>query len=340
VLLGQGGYVVWLGRSRPMGRIQPFVLSLSGAMASFLPWLWIIAQQWSTLQDNTTWSRRALSFLPMMAIWLYNVAVLYFDVPVVVSPLWIGLIEVAIALVVTSLMGFSIYFLCRHTSKAHWLFVVSSIAAIPLWLMGLDLVRGNQLSTAARYMMPSLLGIQLAMAYLLSHQIHSAVQSNRKRFWQGIVLLLIVLSLISCVFQLYQSPKYQKSRNLHNQPIATILNQANSPLLLAESTQTLDVISLSYGLKSEIQIQIFPEHFFEKQLVEKQSILNFTQCQDVFIFSPSPALQTQMRTQMQTLSRSQSAWTMQAVYQPRQLIADEIILSLWSVIPPRASCSG
>lgn len=267
----------------------------------------------------------------MMMIWLYNVAVLYFDVPVVTSPVWIGLLEVSIALAVTGLIGFAIYFLYRQTEIWQWLFVLSLIVAIPLWFILLDLVRGNQLSTAARYMMPSQLGIQLAMAYLLAKQPFIVNKANQKQIWKGIVFLLITLSLISCLFQLNQPPRYQKSRNLHNQPIATILNQAQSPLVWAEPEQAIDLISLSYRLKPEIKVQFFSQPFAES-FAKTNLISTLQQCQNTFLFNPSETLKQYIQSQPQ--------WKLKEVYQPQRLIADEIALSLWTIAPSDSDCSS
>ena len=331
VLLAQGMYVRQLEQGRWSTGMRNYLLAFTGAIGVFTPWLGVMAQHWGSLQDNTTWSRSSLGILPMLMIWLYNVAVLYFDVPVVASPVWIGLLEVLIALAVAGLIGFAVYFLCQHSAKWQWLFVLSLIVAIPGWLILLDLVRGNQLSTAARYMIPSQLGIQLAMAYLLVKQPVIVRKNNQQHIWKGIICLLITLSLISCLFQLKQPPKYQKSRNLHNQPIATILNQAQSPLVWAEPEQAIDLISLSYTLKPEIEIQFFAEPFADF-FPKANSILTSRSCQNVFLFNPSTTLKKYLQ--------SQSQWKVEEAYQPQRLIADEIALSLWSIAPLDPHCSS
>jgi hypothetical protein len=60
---------------------------------------------------------------------------------------------------------------------------------------------------------------------------------------------------MSCIFIVNTSPKYQKTRNIYNIPIAAILNQAKAPVLIAETKETLDIISLSYQLEAIIKIQ-------------------------------------------------------------------------------------
>jgi uncharacterized membrane protein len=312
VLLGQSLYVAALQRWRLTRILRHYSLTLGMAIGAFMPWVVIVVQQWATLQDNTTWTRGSLGLGPMLAIWLYNIAVLYFDVPIVTAPLWIGLLQILVALTIASLIGVAVYYLWRKTAQWQWLFVVSLIATTPACLIAVDVVSGSQISTAARYLLPSHLGIQLAMACVLAHKL--AMASAKRRFvWRWILAFVIAISCISCLFQLYQSPKYQKSRNLHNQPIAAILNQAHRPTLIAESSQTLDVISLSYELQPAVQVQI---------LSPFDSLPNLNRC-NLFIFNPSESLQDKIQATPEV--------RLEAQYQPKRLVPKEIALSLWSV---------
>ena len=310
VILGHSGYVAMMQRWRFGCVFQHYILTLTLAIGAFVPWLVIVVQQWDTLQDNTTWTRGALGRAALLAIWLYNLAVLYFDVPVVLSPLWIGFIEVLTALAIVSFIGGAIYWLCRKTARWQWLLVMSLIVTTPACLIATDLLTGSQISTAARYWLPAHVGIQLAMIYLFTDRLSLKTTKSR---WHGLLIVIIAISCISCGFQLYQSPKYQKSRNLHNQPIATILNQADRPLLIAESSQTLDVISLSYDLQPAVQFQI---------LANSGALPSFKQC-NVFVFNPSRSLLEEIQ--------ANSEVTLTVQYQPTRLVPTEMALSLWSI---------
>jgi uncharacterized membrane protein len=319
VLLGQAVYVVWAWR-HPV-RWRSYALALGGAIGLFSPWLLVILHQWSRLQANTTWTQSSLGLLPMLPIWLYNISVLYFDVPIVTSPLWVGLLEVGTAIAVVSLMVYAINFLRRRTPRECWLFVVSLIATMPVCLIAADLLRGSQISTAARYLLPSHLGIQLAMAHLFAIKLTTPSVHRRNR-WRWIVGLVITISCLSCLFQLHQPPKYQKSRNLHNQPIAAVLNQSTSAMLLAEASETLDVISLSYSLNPAVQVQI---------LSDAASLPALPNC-ELFVLNPSPALQASLQT-VPTIRFTPR-------YQPQRLVPTERVLSLWQVTPiDRTTCS-
>jgi hypothetical protein len=279
----------------------------------------VVVQQWTALQDNTTWTRASLGFAPMLAIWLYNISIVYFDVPVVISPLWIGILEILIALAIVGLMAVAIHCLCRKAAQWQWLFLVSLIATTPACLIAADLLFSSQVSTAARYLLPFHLGMQVMMANLFANKL-SMVHAKRRSVWRWIVSFVITISCISCLFQLYQPPKYQKSRNLHNQPIATILNQADRPILIAEASQTLDVISLSYHLQPTVQLQI---------LSPSGSLPNLKKCH-LFVFNPSRSLQDRIQAIPEV--------TLEAQYQPKRLVPTEISLSLWTIEPHESAC--
>ena len=117
---------------------------------------------------------------------------------------------------------------------------------------------------------------------------------------------------MSCTFILNTSPKYQKNRNIYNIPVAAILNQAKAPVLIAETKENLDIISLSYQLEATIKIQFLPQTNLS-QLVNS--------CENVFLFNPSRNLQNEANRQFK----------LKQVYKPNLLTSDEIALTLWTV---------
>ena len=90
------------------------------------------------------------------------------------------------------------------------------------------------------------------------------------------------------------------------------MNQAKAPVLIAETTETLDIISLSYQLKSTIKVQFLPKANLS-QLVNS--------CENIFLFNPSISWQNETNRQFK----------LKQVYQPNLLTSDEIALTLWTV---------
>jgi uncharacterized membrane protein len=314
VAIGEVFYVLLREGLQFTSRLRRFLVATGVALLAFTPWLLIIANHWGMLQDNTTWMRNPIDSWALMGIWLYNLAVLFFDVPVSIDPSLATLAKVVIALTVIALIAYSFYFLFSKTSQAVWLFVFALAGTTFLALILLDLIFNGQLSTAARYMMPCYLGIQMAIAYLLTHRIYFAVTVAKQQAWRVVALGLISLSLFSCLSHLQTPSKYQKSRNLSNQPIASLLNQADSPTLIATPDQTLDIISLSYLLKPDIKIEISPAIHFESALKS---------CRPLFLFNPSESLIKEIQKRYSFHSRQ--------IYRPERLAPSEIALSLWKI---------
>lgn len=331
VLLGQAVYVALHRRLQ----LRRFSLAALSATAAMLPWLWLIGQQWQTLQANTTWMRLPIEGFAKVTIWFYSVAILYFDVPVIFDPKWVAAGEIAVAAAVVAVIAYAFYKLYQSNYR---LFVLSLSLPVPLTLILIDLFSGGRYSTAPRYMLPFHLGSQLAVAYLFSKKLqfdfNSAISARR---WQRVFALIILLCLLSNLTQMGTSPKYLKNRSLHNFPIAAIINQADQPLLLAESFNMIDLISLSYLLEPEVKLQILPtaqleqlihQSFASENIAPVNNAANQRFCDNVFLFNPSAELQQQIQ--------QDSPLQIEERYRPPVLTASEFILSVWQL--KRPSC--
>jgi uncharacterized membrane protein len=308
VLLGQLGYLGSLNLKPDQWR--RFGLAVLGATAAFCPWLWLIAQQWQTLQANTTWMRLPLDGLSRLIVWFYSIAILYFDVPVRQHPWWIAAAELGCAAVVVTLIGRA-FLSDRSSSSSSSIRFVSCLAfATPLALIGLDLISNGRYSTAPRYLLPFHLGAQLAVAGWLTQ-----LQQRQQR---RILAFLVTICLFSNLVYWNSSPPYLKSRSLYNPHIAEIINQNIQPLLILESQNTIDMLSLSHLLKPETQIKILPTAALSAQLQTTSLNPTFT-C--AFIFNPSEAIQQAGQ------QAGQSRIT--ELYRPQLLHPGEFALTLW-----------
>ncbi|HHP7244394.1 MAG TPA: glycosyltransferase family 39 protein [Elainellaceae cyanobacterium] len=325
VALGQGIYVVLMSSSKSLplkraSRVRHYWIATGLGLLAFSPWLLIIAHQWVTLQTNTTWMREPMNFGAIAGILLYNLAILFFDVPVSLDLSLATFAKVAVSLMLVSMMGYTIYVLRRKSPKSVWLFVITFANTLPVSLLVLDLVSNGQTSTAARYLMPLQLGMLLAIAHLLIHSMHSSPVTQALA-WRGVAIALVSLSIGSCLTHWHMPPKYQKSRNLSNEAIAAIVNQAEPPLVIAEADQTLDIISLSYMFNSSVRIALSSDI---------SSLLRLSACDSTFVFNPSSSA-------IQTI-RADDRLDLNEVYQPKRLIAAERSLSLWTVTPVAENC--
>jgi uncharacterized membrane protein len=296
VMAGQGVYAI--GQKRTGN----FTIAALWSVLAFSPWLWVIMQHWQKLQDNTVWMRAPMNFLAMWAVWLYSVVITFVDFPVYLPVDGVILFAIVADIGLLTLVGIALYSLKGRSRFLLYTLLVST----PLCLVVLDLITGGQSSTAPRYFIPLQISVQLAIAFWFSKKF-----KTRRWLWA----IVISMGVISGVVNLENSPKYQKVRNLHNGAIAALINQAESPLVITEDSNTTDMLSLSRDLRQNVEIRV----------LSQQSGWTIPQtCRPIFVFNPSE----QWRDRVQ----------LQPVYQPRLLIPDEISLTLWAV--KRSNCSA
>lgn len=216
------------------------------------------------------------------------------------------------AFLLIALIVYSFRFSLVNLSLQEWLFITISTLSTPLALIAIDVILGGQSSGAPRYMILSQLSLQISVSYLLFSK--NLTWNNSRYTWRLISVLLITVGIISCTLNLHKSPFYQKSRNLHNLPIATILNHQDNTIIFSEPDQALDLLSLSHYLKQDIKI--YPlnnmENVFE----------HLNQDKNVFVFNPSKYIATEFDDQNMNTK---------LVYDPERFIPNEIVLTLWRV---------
>jgi uncharacterized membrane protein len=217
---------------------------------------------------------------------------------------------------------FSLFYVVNTTSKSIKLFLLTQTFTAPLLLLINDAIAQDQIAGAPRYLIPLQLGIMLAVAYTLADRIESL--KARQQIWKAIAVILISVGVISGILNLEKSPNYQKSRNIHNPAIATILNQSKNPLLLVDSPQTIDILSLSQNLEKKVKTAILSKPEYFAQYAER--------CQEIFLFNPPE----QLRAYLQTRDRL----FLEQVYQPKSLIPGETVLSLWSIKKEKNRCAA
>jgi uncharacterized membrane protein len=315
VALGQSIYILLVTHQQPKIFMRYSVMIVV-VLFLFSPWMIIVLLNWLRVQNNTTWMQAPMGILPMLAIWLYSIVIIFVDFPVYLAFDLVIVSAVLADLGLLTLVGYAFYFLMIKAPKPSVWFVLTLTIFTPLVLIAIDLLFHRQASTAPRYMIPAYLGIQLAVAYLLANKLSvtTAINQNQRRFWQVMMIVLLTFGIASGIANLERSPRYQKTRNLHNQAIATLINQAPTPMLWIESESVLDALSISHQLRPDVRIQWFSED-------NVAALLN--QCSPQLLFNPTDKLLKLLQTQKKI--------QIEAIYQPKLLIPDEIFISLWIV---------
>lgn len=153
-------------------------------------------------------------------------------------------------------IGYSLYFLIRHTKKYTWSFIVITILVNFLPLAILDIILGGKRSAVTRYLIPAYLGLQLAVAHLIASKIFSFdIKKVQKKLWQVAFVFLISVSISSCIALSQSDAWWIKLSSFDIPKVAEVLNRHQNSLVICEGSLALD---LSHNLKGEFNF-LYPK---------------------------------------------------------------------------------
>jgi uncharacterized membrane protein len=288
--LGHAIYVFVIERFTLTKTLISYLLASLAGLILFLPWALIIIQGISQVNSRTAWTTTKPSLLFLVRPWLFQCTRLFFDIGLGGEFRGLTVLLISpIAIILLALVVYSIYFLYKKTYKNAWVFIITSIIVLPLALISRDLFKGGTISTIMRYLIPSYLGIQIAVAYFLSRQITDRNLSNLSRkFWQSATTVLLLCGIFSCVL-ISQATSWWNNDKLSYRyfQIARTINQANQPLVVSSGSIHTDqsvvalILGLNHLLDSEVKLQVTIEPEVPNLLSDSS---------DLFLYRPSTSL--------------------------------------------------
>jgi hypothetical protein len=237
---------------------------------------------------------------------------------------WTTIIGALVAICILSLSAYSLYYLIIKTHRDRWLYIICMMLALPLPLLLADIVNQGQSSTTPRYLIPWQLGTIIAVAYTLDSKLNlqnsqNFQNSQQSKFWQLTIIAFLLLGIFSDVRNLSLSPFYQKGRNVNNPAIAKIINQHQSALVMVESTELMDAVSLAYSLIPEVKYKVVTLqenlHLYLDEFNDKFD--------HVFLLKPTKQLTRKLNQDPQIAC--------QKVYESPVFSVNEFPLDLWSI---------
>ncbi|MGJ5633081.1 glycosyltransferase family 39 protein [Nostoc sp. CALU 1950] len=275
IAVAHGIYVIITAKFQFTGTVRTYLLASLVAFLAFIPWITVVIGdffQFLISADKTTAQSSLISVFPFLLMQLSRI---FFDINLSLE----NSLSYLITPIVLTLVGYSIYFLCRTTNYKVWSFIITLIIVPALPLILPDLITGGIRSSIEPYLIPSYLGIQVAVAYLLATQLYNGSVARRS-IWHIIMALVIICGLISYKASSQAETWWNKRMNYGNTQVAQIINQSNRPLLISDALGNNygNIFSLSYLLEPKVRFL----------LVNNQKTLKipdgFT---DIFLFNPS-----------------------------------------------------
>lgn len=279
VALAHGIYVVVIERFRLTKTLINYLFSLLAGVIFCVPWILAIITH--PAPKTVDWTNTKNTLLSSAIRWIGIISRAFFDLSV--SPNDSGKLKIVLIpfiLIILSLIIYSLYYICRKTSKPVWLFVLTLSGSVALPLILIDfLFQKNYVTT--RYILPSILGMELAVAYLFSNKITSTTKAWQKKLWTLFVFIVITGGVTSCILYSQASTWWNKvpERSEIYPRTAEIINQSNKPLLISD-----------HGLKLQLLGHLL-EPKVRFQLAAKSQLPDITEgFTDVFLFDPTEFL--------------------------------------------------
>ncbi|MGJ3251784.1 MAG: glycosyltransferase family 39 protein [Elainellaceae cyanobacterium] len=256
VSISHGIYVLVLEKFRLSKRLVGYGLASALSVVLFAPWLVVVVLRFDQFVGNTA-SVNADRSGSMPLFWLLNLSRVFFDLnqgPSAINPIHYFLAGLAIA---------SLIYLCRKAPIRAWVFVITLIGVTGLALLGPDVILGGRRSSITRYAIPCYLGIEIAIAYLLTAKVTAKPYNIRAKFrarkrWRSVAIALAVFGIVSCAVSsqipVWWHKSHSKSRR--NPDVAEVVNQANQPLLVSDILPPGRILSLSHSLKPSVALQL------------------------------------------------------------------------------------
>ena len=261
VVIGQGIYVVAIERFRLTKTLIAYLIASILGIIAFLPWIAVVIVNRVQARSVTAWTgviKKSLGEL--LKIWAINISRIFIDFNYSTQyPLVFQVLVIFASGILVALLGYALYFLCRNTPKRIWLFILALMGNTVLPFVVPDLVLGGVRSITPRYFIPSYLGIQLSVSYLLATKLTglSANKVWQQKLWQIVMAAIVSGGVLSCAISSQAETWWHQTLNKDTPTVAHIISKAERPLLIGNS-YLADIVSLSYQLNSKVKFLINP----------------------------------------------------------------------------------
>ncbi|MEG4500133.1 glycosyltransferase family 39 protein [Microcoleus sp. F10-C6] len=289
VIFAHGIYVIITGNWRFGKTLITYLVATVIAIIIFAPWILVLLYNAPKIEATVGLPRISLSLMSSVKPLIVITGRMFIDthwaggiIKFGSSNMTTDLIRVIVVAVLLLAIAHSIYSLCRSTPKRVWLFVLTAIGITAIVLIA---VRG----VADRYLVPYILAIQIAVAYLFTAKIAAATNPRQNKLWQLGFIALISSGIVSCAVSSQSQLWWNKypSSTKYNPQIAAIVNQAQKPLVITHGGNNITgkILSVSYLLKPQVQLLL---------AVKPEQVKIPDGFSDVFLYRATEALQFEL----------------------------------------------
>jgi uncharacterized membrane protein len=294
VLAGQVCFVAIENRFRITAAVKAFSISALAATASFLLWPYR-GQHSGAGNDHYSLMRFAIK-------WIRSVGILFADFNLRNDTPKSILVPYSILLIaLLALCGYSLYFVNRFATRTQATFLLTLIASICLPLLALDAMNSSSVSLVTRYLFPCLVGLQVAVAYLLATKASETRPARSRAAWHCCLALLLAIGLASCMTFVRANEWWNKDPENYVQGASRLINSGRNPVVVVSDSWFVPLLSLEHKLRSDIRYQL---------TVEPNVPDVYKDAGTIFAIKPSAHFRTELgrRFSFELVDRSADLW--------------------------------
>src|SRR4028119_289951 len=253
-------YVAVIANWRDIKTFIAYYVAALIASICFMPSLINTVDNFNQIRSTTLWAEQT-NLLRLVSRWVGVPSLAFFDIGFDGTPNATQLaLVIPVGIMILALVGYALYFLCRQTPKRALLIVLLLIATTALFLGGPDLIKGGRRSTNPRYLVACYVGIQLAVAYLLSAKVSNNLDNfKQQKLWKVVIVGLLFAGIISGGVSSQADTWWNKGSAMFRGElqVAETVNQASNPLIISDAS-IAQIMPLSYYLEPKVKLLIEP----------------------------------------------------------------------------------
>jgi uncharacterized membrane protein len=247
VLISHGIYMILREGLRNTKELSAYLLTSGLVILIFSPWILVVLLNLQTANEMTSWTGDPVdSKVDLIWSWVKNLADAFWFWNVQLEPL-LPLTEPSFVFsfgtALVALVIYAFYFLQRHSSKKEWIFLFALMSVTILALIVADLALGGRRSALGRYVYPSILGIQISLAYLLG------MKFGRSISWRIIIAMLLSCGVLSSAMGA-QAERWNGDADFGMQS-SRIINQTVHPLVVSDDNVVCGLMPLNAQLSPD-----------------------------------------------------------------------------------------
>ena len=251
VALGCGFYVLLFERANLRRTFVPYLAAMLCATLAFTPWLRIMLTS-SPLRTGMEGIANAnLRPGQIVFVFLRNVRSAFFDFGTFGGGRLSSSLNAALLLAAVALVAYALLFLVRHAPRDVWGFILVALCAPFVLLVARDLTGHGRFVYQARYFIPLLLGLQLAVAYTFARKL---ALEPPAWFWRGALAAVLAGEAASCLVSSAAATWWNKDYERSPQ-VAALVNATPHALVVSEYFAP-SILDLSRYLRGDVPLAL------------------------------------------------------------------------------------